>query len=122
MSSGNAKQPQNEIAAYETAQVSSRQERYHFRLYVTGTTSISSRAVVNVRKFCEAHLPGQYELEVVDILQNPSLAAAAQIVAAPTLEKCLPTPVRRFVGEMSRTERMLEALGFPNGRREERHE
>jgi circadian clock protein KaiB len=83
---------------------------YVLRLYVTGTTSQSTRAISNIRKICEEHLQGRYELEVVDISQHPTLAIGEQIIAAPTLIKKLPLPLRRFIGDMSRTERILLGL------------
>jgi circadian clock protein KaiB len=83
---------------------------YVLRLYVTGTTSQSMRAISNIRKICEEHLQGRYELEVVDIAQYPTLAIGEQIIAAPTLIKRLPLPLRRFIGDMSRTERILLGL------------
>lgn len=84
--------------------------RYVLRLYVTGTTPRSMRAVVNIRKICEEHLRGRYNLEVIDILQHPTLAEGEQIIAAPTLIKKLPLPLRRFIGDMSQTERILLGL------------
>ncbi|MBE0531754.1 MAG: circadian clock KaiB family protein [Rhodospirillales bacterium] len=83
---------------------------YVLRLYVTGTTSRSGRAVANIRKICEDHLEGRYDLEVVDITQHPTLAEGEQIIAAPTLIKKLPLPLRRFIGDMSQTERILIGL------------
>jgi circadian clock protein KaiB len=83
---------------------------YVLRLYVTGTTSQSTRAILNIRKICEEHLEGRYELEVVDISQHPTLAIGEQIIAAPTLIKKLPLPLRRFIGDMSQTERILLGL------------
>ena len=84
--------------------------RYLLRLYVVGTTSRSNRAIVNIRKICDEYLAGRYELDVVDVLQNPALAAGEQIIAAPTLIKKLPLPLRRFIGDMSQTERILLGL------------
>jgi circadian clock protein KaiB len=83
---------------------------YVLRLYVTGTTSQSTRAISNIRKICEEHLEGRYELEVVDIALHPTLAIGEQIIAAPTLIKRLPLPLRRFIGDMSHTERILLGL------------
>jgi circadian clock protein KaiB len=83
---------------------------YVLRLYITGTTSQSTRAILNIRKICEEHLEGRYELEVVDISQHPTLAIGEQIIAAPTLIKELPLPLRRFIGDMSQTERILLGL------------
>jgi len=84
--------------------------RYFLRLYVTGTTSRSARAIVNIRTICEKHLHGRYELEIVDISQHPTLAEGEQIIAAPTLIKKLPLPLRRFIGDMSQTDRILLGL------------
>ena len=85
-------------------------ERYVLRLYVTGMTPRSRRAVENVRRICEEHLSGQYDLEVIDIYQQPTLAKGEQIIAAPTLIKKLPLPLRRVIGDMSTTERVLLGL------------
>ena len=84
--------------------------RYVLRLYITGTTPHSTRAIVNVRKICEEHLHGRYDLEVIDISQRPTLAKGEQIVAAPTLIKKLPLPLRRLIGDMSQTECILLGL------------
>jgi circadian clock protein KaiB len=83
---------------------------YVLRLYITGTTLQSGRAILNIRKICEEHLEGRYELEVVDLSQHPTLAIGEQIIAAPTLIKKLPLPLRRFIGDMSQTERILLGL------------
>ena len=84
--------------------------RYVLRLYVTGTTQRSSAAIANVRRTCEEHLPDQYDLEVIDIYQQPALAKGDQIIAVPTLIKQLPAPIRRLIGDMSDTERVLMGL------------
>jgi circadian clock protein KaiB len=84
--------------------------RYVLRLYVTGTTGRSVRAVQNVRRICEEHLQGLYDLEVVDIYKNLPLARGDQIIAAPTLLKRLPQPLRRLIGDMSDEERVLVGL------------
>jgi circadian clock protein KaiB len=86
--------------------------RYFLRLCITGTTPLSARAVVNIRRICEEHLQGRYDLEVIDIREHPELAAREQLVAAPTLVKVEPPPVRRFVGDMSETDRILRRLGL----------
>ena len=83
---------------------------YVLRLYVTGNTPRAMRAVVNIRKICEEHLEGRYDLEIIDITQHPTLAEGEQIIAAPTLIKKLPQPLRRFIGDMSQTERILLGL------------
>ena len=85
-------------------------ERYVLRLYITGSTPQSTRAVVNIRKICERYLSGRYELEVVNVAEHPALAAEEQIIAAPTLIKKLPLPLRRFIGDMSHTDRILVGL------------
>jgi circadian clock protein KaiB len=84
--------------------------KYLLRLYVTGTTGKSMRAIQNVRRICEEHLPDLYELEVVDIYKNLPLARGDQIIAAPTLIKRLPAPLRRLIGDMSDEERVLVGL------------
>ena len=84
--------------------------RYVLRLYVTGTTGKSVRAIQNVRRICEEHLEGLYDLEVVDIYKNLPLARGDQIIAAPTLIKRLPAPLRRLIGDMSDEQRVLVGL------------
>ena len=84
--------------------------RYVLRLYVTGSTPRSTRAISNIRKICEEYLEGHYDLEVVDISQHPALAEGEQIIAAPTLIKRLPLPLRRFIGDMSQTDHILLGL------------
>ncbi len=85
-------------------------ENYCLRLYVTGTTPKSLRAITNVKTLCEANLKGRYTLEVVDIYQQPGLAKGEQIIAAPTLIKRLPLPLRKFIGDMTHQERILVGL------------
>ncbi|HEY3322470.1 MAG TPA: circadian clock KaiB family protein [Planctomycetota bacterium] len=85
-------------------------ETYVLKLYVTGMTPRSQRAIENIKKICEEHLKDRYSLEVVDIFQNPTLAEGEQIIAAPTLIKKLPEPLRRFVGDLTNTERVLLGL------------
>jgi len=84
--------------------------KYLLRLYVTGTTGKSVRAIQNVRRICEEHLQGVYDLEVVDIYKNLPLAKGDQIIAAPTLIKRLPAPLRRLIGDMSDEQRVLVGL------------
>jgi len=95
---------------FERAAANLENTRYVLRLYVTGTTRNSERAIVNTRRICEEHLQGRYDLEIVDISQRPALAEGEQIIAAPTLIKKLPLPLRRFIGDMSHTERILLGL------------
>ena len=85
-------------------------EKYVLRLYVTGMTPRSVRAIENLRAICEEHLQGRYDLEVVDIYQQPTLAKGEQIIAAPTLIKKLPAPMRRVIGDMSSKDKVLLGL------------
>jgi circadian clock protein KaiB len=94
------------------AESASETQRYVLRLYVTGTTPQSARAIANLKAVCEKHLEGRYELEVIDIYQQPELARSAQIVAAPTLVKTLPLPLRRLIGDLSDQEKVLVGLGL----------
>ena len=87
-------------------------ERYTLRLYVSGATPGSTRAIENVRAVCEEHLPGRYNLEVVDIYQQPGLAEDDRILATPTLVRRLPLPLRRLVGDLSEPERVLGRLNL----------
>jgi circadian clock protein KaiB len=80
------------------------------RLFVSGTTPNSTTAITNIKSICETHLKGRYKLEVVDIYQQPVLAKAEQIVAAPTLIKTAPLPLRKFIGDMSNRGRILAGL------------
>jgi circadian clock protein KaiB len=80
------------------------------RLYVTGATPRSSRAITNLRKLCDEYLTGRYKLEIVDVYQQPELAREGQIIAAPTLIKTFPLPLRRFIGDMSNTANLLAGL------------
>jgi circadian clock protein KaiB len=96
--------------AFEQSQAGLQEESYILRLYITGMTPQSIRAIANVKKICEEHLQGRYDLEVVDLYQQPQLAKGEQIIAAPTLIKKLPLPLRRIIGDMSKTERVLVGL------------
>jgi circadian clock protein KaiB len=97
-------------ATFERAARTVRTERYVLRLYVTGMTTRATRAIANVREICDEHLDGRYDLEVVDVYQQPVLAKDEQIVVAPTLIKKLPLPLRRIVGDMSQRDRVLLGL------------
>jgi circadian clock protein KaiB len=85
---------------------------YHLKLYVTATTPASSRAVANIRKLCEEYLPERFELEVIDITKQPEIAKNEQLIGAPTLIKHLPLPLRRFIGDMSNTEKLIVGLNL----------
>ena len=100
----------NVRATFDEAAQKPPTERYILRLYVTGMTPRSARAVKNLRAICDTHLEGRYDLEVVDIYQQPVLTKGEQIIAAPTLIKKLPLPMRRIIGDMSNRERVLVGL------------
>jgi circadian clock protein KaiB len=100
----------SDLEALEHAATARARAQYILRLYVIGVTPRSSRAIVNIRKICEEYLHGRYELEVVDLSKHPELAEGEQIIAAPTLIKKLPLPLRRFIGDLSQTERILLGL------------
>ena len=85
-------------------------ESWELRLYVAGTTPRSVAALKNLRRICEDHLAGKYSIEVIDLLERPQLARGEQIVAIPTLERRLPEPVRKIIGDLSNTERVLIGL------------
>lgn len=85
---------------------------YVLRLFITGHTQKSMRAVRNITQLCEQHLAGAYDLEVIDVYQHPELAVEHQLVAAPALLKLLPLPPRKMVGDMSDTGRVLAGLGI----------
>jgi circadian clock protein KaiB len=84
--------------------------RYILKLYVAGQSAKSVNAVANIKKLCEAHLPGRYVLDVIDLYQQPQLAQGEQIIAVPTLIRKLPSPLRRVIGDLSSTERVLVGL------------
>jgi circadian clock protein KaiB len=84
--------------------------RWNLRLYVAGRTPKCVAAMENLRKFCEEHLPGQYSIEIIDLLDQPQLAKGDQIVAIPTLVRKLPEPMRKIIGDLSDTERVLVGL------------
>jgi circadian clock protein KaiB len=87
-----------------------RRAEYILRLYVTGSTPRSLKAISNLKRFCEEYLHDHYELQVIDIYKNPDAAREAQIIAAPTLIKRLPAPLRRFIGDLSNKEKLLVGL------------
>ena len=83
---------------------------YHLRLYVAGQTTKSLAAMANLKRVCEDHLAGRYDIEVIDLIQNPKLAAGDQILAIPTLVRRLPAPLKRIIGDLSNTEKVLVGL------------
>ncbi len=86
------------------------EEKWELRLYTAGQTPKSLAAIRNLKKVCEEHLAGRYEIEIVDLMKNPRLAKDDQIVAIPTLVRKLPDPVRKIIGDLSDTERALVGL------------
>lgn len=96
--------------AFEEELKKLKDQNYLLRLYVIGTSSRSASAINNIKKICEEYLHGRYELEVIDLYQQPQLAQGEQILASPTLIKRLPLPLRRIIGDMSNEERVLVGL------------
>jgi circadian clock protein KaiB len=94
----------------EKAARAQKTERYVLRLYVAGLTPRSTAAIQSVKQMCEEHLKDRYELEIIDIYQQPTLAKGEQIIAAPTLIKKLPLPLRRLIGNMADQEKLLVGL------------
>lgn len=84
--------------------------RYILRLYITGQTPRSLQSVENLRALCDKYLPGQFDLEIIDIYQQPAMAKEGQIIAAPTLIKSMPLPLRRLVGDFSDKDRVILGL------------
>jgi circadian clock protein KaiB len=104
------KRPARSLSVMEKALEKKGREQYLLRLYVAGMTTASTAAIMNIRKICEENLKGRYELAVIDIYQQPVLARDEQILAAPTLIRKLPLPIRRFIGNMANKERILVGL------------
>ncbi len=86
---------------------------YRLRLFVTGATPNSARAISNLKEFCETYLKGKYELEIVDVYQQPLMAGSEQLIALPMLIKKTPLPQRRLIGDMSDTDKVLRGLNLP---------
>jgi circadian clock protein KaiB len=87
-------------------------KRYKLRLFVTGSTPRSTRAIENMRRICEEHLQGAYDLEIVDVYEHPEATKELQVIATPTLVKVLPAPLRRIIGDLSDRERVLAGLNL----------
>lgn len=94
------------------SQPSANAEYYVLRLYVTGSTKRSARAIETTRQICDTHLKGRHELVVVDLYEHPEAAAREQIIASPTLVRLLPDPLRRIIGDLSDRQRVLASLGI----------
>lgn len=103
--------PKRDVTSeFEAAAVAAGAERYVLRLYVTGLTPRSIAAIESTKRMCEQYLAGRYELDVIDLTKHPALAEGEQVIAAPTLVKVLPKPLRRLVGDLSVAERVLFGL------------
>lgn len=94
----------------KSATMSESKVKWELRLYVAGQTPKSVKAFTNLKKLCEEHLPGEYQIEVIDLLEQPQLADGDQIVAIPTLVRKLPEPMRKIIGDLSNKERVLIGL------------
>ncbi len=103
-------QVNDEVHAFEEAVEAAKGKKYLLKLYVAGATPKSSKAIMRIKEICEQHLKGRYELEVIDIYQQPALARRDQIVAAPTLIKQLPLPLRKFIGNIEESHHILVGL------------
>lgn len=102
--------PYEATAAFQRALREQGDGHYVLHLYVTGATERSARAIRNLRRLCETHMPGRYEIEVIDVYQRPLLAIEGHIVAAPTLVKSAPAPLRRVIGDLSDAAKVIAAL------------
>jgi circadian clock protein KaiB len=92
--------------------VAKKKAEYQLRLYVAGQSARSLLALANLKKFCKQYLDGRYEVEVIDLLEKPQLAKGDQILAVPTLVRALPTPIKKIIGDLSNTERVLVGLNL----------
>lgn len=101
--------PKTSTQAFERA-TEPRAQKYLLRLYVAGSSDRSIRAIHNAKEICEEHLPGAYELDVIDILKHPKLGKDDDVLAVPTLIKRLPLPLRRFIGDLSQRDVVLAGL------------
>ena len=102
--------PHDSTVEFEQALLRVQDKHYILRLYIAGNSPQSARAIASVKKICEENLKGYYELQVIDLYQQPQLAEGEQIIAAPTLIKKLPMQLRRIIGDMSSAERVLVGL------------
>jgi circadian clock protein KaiB len=99
-----------QLSEQQTAPPPSEGKAYRLRLYVAGQTPKSVLALTNLKQICEEHLQGHYEIEVIDLLENPQLAKGDQILALPTLVRRLPEPIKKIIGDLSNKERVLVGL------------
>ena len=96
----------------KTTQKSEEPDKWELRLYVAGQTPKSITAFANLKKLCEEHLAGKYRIEIIDLLKNPQLAEGDQILAIPTLVRKLPPPLKKIIGDLSNTERVIVGLNL----------
>ncbi|GAC1313668.1 MAG: hypothetical protein NVSMB16_10450 [Acidimicrobiales bacterium] len=101
------------LASFELALATAEPVQYELTLIVSGASDLSARAIGNARRLCEDHLGTRFNLTIVDLNEEPASVLDGQVLAAPTLVLLRPLPVRKFVGDLSRTDRVLEALGLP---------
>jgi circadian clock protein KaiB len=101
---------QRKNAVPEAKKLERTEEAWNLKLYVAGQTPKSMAAFANLKKICEEKLAGKYSIEIIDLLENPQLAKGDQILAIPTLVRKLPVPVRKIIGDLSNTERVLVGL------------
>lgn len=106
----------NRAARQKTSPGREKRAAWDLRLYVAGQTPKSITALSNLRRICEEHLAGEYRIEVIDLLKDPKLARGDQIVAIPTLVRKIPVPLRKIIGDLSNTERVLVGLQIRPGR------
>ena len=109
---------QDQVEIFEETLKGPKDKKYVLRLYVAGATPRSTEAIVNIKKICEEHLKGRYDLEVIDIYQQPVLAKGEQIIAVPTLIKKFPPPLRKFIGDLNDTEKILVGLDLKPKRKQ----
>jgi circadian clock protein KaiB len=105
----------NHLAPIESLPAAEQPEQWHLRLYVAGQSPKSLRAFANLVKICDEHLDSHYDIEIVDLLENPQLAAGDEIVAIPTLVRRLPEPMRKIIGDLSDSDRVLVGLQLRSG-------
>lgn len=107
---GSSNQPTSSSPEDASHMPENQDKLWELRLYVAGQTPNSLAAFANLKKICEEHLAGKYQIEVIDLLENPTLARGDQILAVPTLVRKLPEPVKKIIGDLSNTERVLVGL------------
>jgi len=107
---GDKKKPKSSTKKFEKASAAMGSRTYVLRLYVAGATPQSIKAITNLKRICEEYIPRRYDLEVINIYQQPALLVGEQILATPTLIKKLPLPLRKFIGDMANTEKILLGL------------